>query len=241
MRGENPSHGLEANGVMSETTTQELIALAWQALPASHRRLLEQVGASRWEIVDRPLGEVTTELLQGPDRPPRTRVDIEGDNKALGIWVPELRLVLINEEHSAVLSADPATRERLLTWVAWHEWGHALSLASNDPHDPSEGARLLALAPPGIRERIRRANYPRREYLHELIAETYALPMRTRVEGRPGWRGVAHHFVLPSLVCSAHITLGASASCLPLATLGRPGEPTWLPNEIYQLITRIGA
>ena len=119
------------------------------------------------------------------------------------MWVPDLRLVLINEMHPALLNADPATREALLTWVAWHEWGHALSVTNASPHDPGEGARLLALAPDGIRERIRRGNYPRREYIHELIAETYALLMRERIEGRPG-------------------------------------QPPWLPNEIYRLISRIG-
>lgn len=189
---------------MTDARTQELIQLAWDALPASHRRLLEQIGASHWEIADRPLGEVTRDLLHAPDRPAQTRAQTEDDNHALGIWVPELRLVLINEAHPAVRGADQGTREGLLTWVAWHEWGHALSVASHTPHDPSEGPRLLDLAPPGVRERIRRANYPRREYIHELIAETYALLMRARVEGRPG-------------------------------------RPTWLPNEIYQLIARIGA
>src|SRR5664280_296281 len=118
---------------MSDARTQELIQLAWDALPASHRRLLEQIGASRWEIVDRPLGGVTRDLLQAPDRPPQTRAQTDADTKALGIWVPELRLVLINDAHTAVLSADPPTRERLLTWVAWHEWGHALSVASHTP------------------------------------------------------------------------------------------------------------
>lgn len=44
----------------------------------------------------------------------------------------------------------------------------ALTLA----HDPAESHRLLALAPDGIRERVRRAHYPRREYIHELVAET---------------------------------------------------------------------
>ena len=107
-------------------------------------------------------------------------------NKALGMWVPDLRLVLINETHPALLSADPTTREALLTWVAWHEWGHALIITSASPHDPSEGARLLALAPEGIRERIRRGDYRRREHLQELIAETYALLMRERIQGRPG-------------------------------------------------------
>jgi hypothetical protein len=70
---------------------------------------------------------------------------------------------------------------------------------------PSSHRRLLTQvgAPEGIRERIRRGNYPRREHIHELIAETYALLMRERIEGRPG-------------------------------------QPPWLPTEIYQLITRIG-
>jgi hypothetical protein len=117
--------------------------------------------------------------------------------------VPELRLVVINEAHPALLSADAATREALLTWVAWHEWGHALSVTSLSPHDPNEGARLVDLAPARIRERIRRGNYPRRDYIHELIAETFALVMRERIQGRPG-------------------------------------QPIWLPGEIYQLMTRIG-
>ncbi len=111
--------------------------------------------------------------------------------------------MLINKAHPQLANADSTTREALVTWVAWHEWGHALSVMSNSPHDPGEGARLLELAPAGVRERIRRGGYPRREYIHELIAETYALLMRESVEGRPG-------------------------------------QPPWLGNQIYQLITRIG-
>jgi hypothetical protein len=182
--------------------TQELVQLAWDALPSPHRRLLTQVGASKWEIVKEGLGDATEHRLRsaGETAPSKTPI---ADNQALGMWVPNLRLVLINEAHPAILSADAGTREALLTWVAWHEWGHALSVTSHSPHDPGEGARLLALAPEGLRERIRRAGYPRREYIHELIAETYALLMRERIQGRPG-------------------------------------QPQWLSNEIYQLISRIG-
>lgn len=70
------------------------------------------------------------------------------------MWVPELRLLLINEAHPELAGA--------------------------------EGARLLAMAPAGIRERIRRGDYARSQYIHELIAETYALVMRERIQGRPG-------------------------------------------------------
>lgn len=188
---------------MRDLNTEELVQLAWDALPASHRGLLTNIGASRWEIVTRGLGDATDERLRSAGEIAPGRAQAAADNKALGMWVPSLRLVLINEMHQALLSADTATREALLTWVAWHEWGHALSVTNALPHDAGEGARLLALAPDGIRERIRRGNYPRREYIHELIAETYALLMRERIEGRPG-------------------------------------QPPWLPDEIYQLISRIG-
>jgi hypothetical protein len=186
-----------------DLTSEALVRLAWDALPLSHRRLLMDVGASQWEIVDSGLGHASSERLQSAGEILPNEAQTATDDKALGMWVPDLRLVLINEAHPALLDADRATREALLTWVAWHEWGHALSVTNTSPHDPSEGARLLLLAPEGIRERIRRGNYPRREYIHELIAETYALLMRERIEGRPG-------------------------------------QPSWLPSEIYQLIARIG-
>jgi hypothetical protein len=129
---------------------------------------------------------------------------IQADNAALEMWITELRLVLIHERHKALINTDQSTREALLTWVAWHEWGHALSIEGPSSHDPGEGERLLALAPDGIRERVRRARYPRREYFHELVAETYALLMRERVEGRSG-------------------------------------RPSWLPDEIYNLMARVAS
>lgn len=189
---------------MSDIPTDELIQLAWEALPRSHRQLLAQIGADRWEIVDRPLGQVVDELVRSAGEAPAGREQVAADNQALGIWAPALRLVLVNDAHPALLDADGPTREALLTWVAWHEWGHALSVTAQAGHDPGEGARLLKLAPDGIRERIRRGDYRRREYIHELTAETYALVMRERIEGRPG-------------------------------------KPVWLPDEIYHLMTRIGA
>jgi hypothetical protein len=188
---------------MPGLNTDQLVQMAWDALPSSHRGLLVHVGASQWEIVNHGLGRAAEERLASAGEITPSKEEAAAANKALGMWVPALRLVLINEMHSALANADSATREALLTWVAWHEWGHALSVTNASPHDPGEGARLLALAPDGIRERIRQGGYPRREHIHELIAETYALLMRERVEGRPG-------------------------------------QPPWLPNEIYRLISRIG-
>ncbi|HEV3321709.1 MAG TPA: hypothetical protein VG147_05890 [Solirubrobacteraceae bacterium] len=189
---------------MTNPTSAQLVQLAWDVLPAGDRRLLEQMGASRWEIVAEPLGVAVDARLRSAGHDGHTPARIQADNAALGMWIRELRLVLINEKHEALIDTDQATREALLTWVAWHEWGHALSIEGPSAHDPAEGDRLLALAPDGIRERVRRAHYPRREYIHELIAETYALLMREKVEGRSG-------------------------------------QPSWLPNEIYNLMARVAS
>lgn len=188
---------------MDEPSTEDVVQLAWDALPLSHRDLLTEVGASQWEIVRVGLGQATAERLLSAGETVPGEAELAAGDDALGMWVPGLRLVLVNETHPALSSADVATREALVTWVAWHEWGHALSITSAVPHDTTEGARLLELAPAGIRERIRRGNYPRSEYIHELVAETYALLMRERIEGRPG-------------------------------------QPPWLPSEIYKLLSRIG-
>jgi hypothetical protein len=141
-----------------EPTAAELVQLAWDVLPPAHRQLLTQAGASAREIVSERLGDAVAARLGSANEPAPSKGDTAANNEALGMWVPGLRLVLINDAHPALQSADPATREALLMWVAWHEWGHALSVTSHSPHDPAEGARLLALAPDGIRERIRRGS-----------------------------------------------------------------------------------
>jgi hypothetical protein len=187
---------------VTNPATAQLVQLAWDVLPAGDQRLLKQIGASGWEIVAEPLGVAVDARLRSAGHNGSIPARIRADNAALGMWIRELRLVLINEKHGALIDTDRSTREALLTWVAWHEWGHALSIGGQSTHDPAEGDRLLALAPNGIRERIRRAHYPRSEYIHELIAETYALLMREKVEGRSG-------------------------------------RPSWLPNEIYNLMARV--
>jgi hypothetical protein len=146
---------------VAELTTDQLVQLAWDALPAAHRRLLTQIGASEWEVVSVGLGHAVDDRVRSSGGSPATPPRIAADNKALGIWVPELRLVLINETHPQLENASAETREELITNVAWHEWGHALSV-TGPPHDLSEGDRLLAMAPAGIRERIRRGDYSRR-------------------------------------------------------------------------------
>lgn len=109
---------------------------------------------------------------------------------AFGVWEPRLRVVLIRAEEPRLEGVDAATREEFLARVAWHEWGHALSVVRCEPADVARGRELLELSPVGIRERIRLAGYPVSQYTHEIVAETYALLMLRRVRGgsgRPRW------------------------------------------------------
>lgn len=102
----------------------------------------------------------------------------------------DLRLLLIHGAHPKLAGLSPVSREQVIARLAWHEWGHALSVERCSPDDVANGSRLLALAPAGVREIIRTAGYRARDYTHEVIAETYALLMARRLrEGseQPPW------------------------------------------------------
>lgn len=167
-----------------------ILRMAWISLPAAHRSLLEEVGASQWQAVAEPLGASANRFLRSAGHVGLSGAERAGLDDALGVWVARLRIVLVNAAHPLLANLQPATLEASLARVGWHEWGHALSLARCSRDDVAAGVRLLALAPEGVREPIRRAGYRHSEYTHELIAETYALLMERRrhnAYGRPPW------------------------------------------------------
>lgn len=110
----------------------------------------------------------------------------DATDDAFGVWVRELRIVLIRNGHPKLRGLDTATQEEFIACVAWHEWGHALSIERCSTEDVQRGRRLLDLAPTGIRERIRMAGYREKDYTHEVIAETYALLTLRRLRGGSG-------------------------------------------------------
>jgi hypothetical protein len=168
----------------------EIVRAAWNALPAAERAVLETIGASQWDVVDQPLGEAADAYLRsGGFRgiTPAERLRLYG---AVGVWLPPLKLMLINSAHSSLDGLDARSRERYLSHIAWHEWAHGLSMVRCTAEDIRAGETLLALAPPGIKENIRLASYPRKELTFEVIAELFALLMSRRLtgqEGRPSW------------------------------------------------------
>ncbi len=185
--------GTQRGGRLSKAASQRadrVLRSAWLSLPCDHRELLEEIGASQWQAVDRPLGAAVDGFLRSAGQSALTRSTRSGLDHALGVWIPKLRIVLVDVGHPRLTALDERTREAFIARIAWHEWGHALSLVRCSPEDVSAGNRLLDLAPAGVREVIRSAAYRRHNYTHELIAETYALLIARRqrkASGKPPW------------------------------------------------------
>jgi hypothetical protein len=169
---------------------QRVLHLSWLSLPAEHRALLESIGASQSQAVDQPLGAAVDSFLRSAGHrglPVATRRKLD---LALGVWLQELRIILIDVGHAKLAVLDQATREAFIARIAWHEWGHALSVVRCSQEDIAAGPKLLDLAPSGIRETIRQAGYRASDYTHEFVAETYALLLarrRREATGRPSW------------------------------------------------------
>jgi hypothetical protein len=168
----------------------EIVQMAWEHLPSAHRNLLESIGASQWQVVSQPLGAATDAFMRSAGLPGLSRSAQTAGNAALAVWVKKLRIVLINEKHPKLVGLESTAREQFIAYLAWHEWGHALSMERCSSDDVADGTRLLALAPPGVREVIRTAGYRSKDYTHEVIAETYAMLMTRRLRegsGQPSW------------------------------------------------------
>ncbi|NLT06674.1 MAG: hypothetical protein GXY03_10250 [Solirubrobacterales bacterium] len=109
------------------------VELAWADLPRDHRALLESVGVTQHQVVAEPLGAAVDRLTisAGARRP--TEAEWASLDVAVGVWVPSLKLVILNAEHPAVVGLDDDSYEALLARTAWHEWGHALTSRGRQP------------------------------------------------------------------------------------------------------------
>jgi len=168
----------------------DIVRQAWRELPRGDRDLLKEIRADQWEVCGRSLGTYTDELLRSADRGSLSAEEIARANEALALWVPELRVMLINDGHPAFDGLDGPTLAYDLSRVAWHEWGHALSLDRAGEEDIAAGERYVELVPEGLAKNVRQAGYRRREYTHEVVAEIYAILMIRRRQGkteRPPW------------------------------------------------------
>jgi hypothetical protein len=168
----------------------EIVDLAWKDLPRKHRVLLESIGCEQRKVVCRPLGQEVDDLHQSAGLPRLSGAARRSVDRALGVWVRELRVVLLNAKHEKFDGLNSESFEAALARVVWHEWGHALSLDRATEEDVRVGPSLLKRAPAGIVETIRGGGYGSREITHELVAEIYAVLMARRRRGfggKPPW------------------------------------------------------
>lgn len=164
----------------------DIVLQAWRELPRGDRDLLKEISADQWQVCGRALGTYTDELLRSAGLGSLSGSEIARANAALALWVPNLRVVLINESHPAFDGLDDTTLAYDLSRVAWHEWGHALSLDRAGEGDIAAGEHYVELLPKALARLVRQAGYRRREYTHEVVAEIYAMLMTRRRQGKTG-------------------------------------------------------
>jgi hypothetical protein len=98
--------------------TDRIVRMAWDNLPPAHRGLLESIGASQWKIVEQPLGEAAAAFLRSGGHHGLARATRDRLNDALGIWIRELNVVLINDCHPKLRGLSARTVEEFISRVA---------------------------------------------------------------------------------------------------------------------------
>lgn len=166
------------------------VRLAWGQLPAAHRELLKEIGASQWQVTREPLGPVVDGLLRSAGHTGLSPAGQASMDDAVAVWIVQLRLMVLDAGHESLEGLDERAYDESVSTTAWHEWAHALSVELCSREDIAAGPRLLELAPEGIREVIRGGGYHSGQYTHELVANVYALLMNRRRQDlldRPQW------------------------------------------------------
>jgi len=96
----------------------EVVQRAWLELPSGDRNLLEAIGANQWQVCVRALGTFADELLRSAGHGSLPPGEIARANKAVALWVADLRVVLINEGHEAFNGLDGLSLAYNLSRVA---------------------------------------------------------------------------------------------------------------------------
>lgn len=167
---------------------EEIVESAWAALPGAHKSLLEAIGCSQVKVICGSIAATVEDLRASGGKDPLSRRDRGDLEDSLAAWLPDLRVVILDVQHLKEL--DARSFEWAVARMAWHEWGHALSIDRTEEGEIAAGPRLLALAPDAIAENIRAGSYRPQQITHELVAEIYAIllgRLQSGVGGQPEW------------------------------------------------------
>ena len=101
------------------------IRAARAQLPLQHRVLLEQIGTQEVAIAEWPSG--VQDLYRTLRAAPPAEAELAD---AAAVYLDELRTIAFNASrlHELIFGLTDEWRRRIVAGVAWHEYGHALSL-----------------------------------------------------------------------------------------------------------------
>lgn len=161
---------------MDAPTIETLLAdvrLARQRLPSQHVAILDALGVQ--EAVHTTWPDPVIDLYETIRLPRPQPARLAG---AVALWLPSLRTIAVNGPalRAATAGLDEPSRRDTVAFIAWHEYGHALSAAFATPDRRRRGPQLLELAPPAIQQMVRAAPaYRPGDIFDETIAGVYAL------------------------------------------------------------------
>jgi hypothetical protein len=167
---------------------------ARRSLPPEHRALLDHLNAQETALYDWPQEVCDLFVTLGERPPPRERLA-----GAAAVWLEARRLVAFNAPllTAATEGLDERSRDAIVARVAWHEYGHALSVMRAARDQRADGPRLLRLLPDGLRGSIDHpGGYRAVEVFDEVIANVYALMIARVCDGRYGDPEFLHPDVL---------------------------------------------
>jgi hypothetical protein len=168
------------------TTLLAAVGRARRCLPATHRALLEQIGVQEVAIEDWPDGVKNCYRTVRETAP--ADADLDG---AAAVWLHGLRLVAFNAPlvRRLTVGLDSRAYDEAVAAIAWHEYGHALSLTRSTDDQRRRGVHLLDLLPHGLRRAIDHPGaYRSGDVFDEVIASVYTVlvgRVRTDGYGRP--------------------------------------------------------
>jgi hypothetical protein len=151
-------------------------------LPREHQNLLAQIGTQEGVIEDWPDG--VQNLYRSIREAPSSEAALA---HAAAVWLDGLRTVAFNAPlmHATTAGLTDAVRKQLVAYIAWHEYGHALSLTRSTYEQRKGGVWLLGLLTDGMRASIAYpGGYDRLQVFDEVIATVYTLLIsRIRTDG----------------------------------------------------------
>lgn len=148
------------------------IRLARRALPMSHRALLDHLNVQETAIDDWP-GHVIDIYRTLNEQPPK-RSQLEN---AAAVWLQERRTVAFNAPllEAALAGLNEPSLRVAIQSIAWHEYGHALSLMRSTSDHRAIGPRLLGVLTEGLRQAVGPDDYRPSEIFDEIVATLYTL------------------------------------------------------------------